>query len=133
MIRRPPRSTRTDTLFPYTTLFRSRRNAARFLAYLVDQGAISRPPEEPELDERLTAYCHWLATARALSPSGIEETDKEVKRWYAQICGDGKTCSTEALRSILLDQAPHRSRGSIDRTVSTLRSDRKSTRQNPRH
>src|SRR3546814_18220712 len=24
MLRRPPRSTRTDTLFPYTTLFRSR-------------------------------------------------------------------------------------------------------------
>src|SRR3546814_8206703 len=28
MIRRPPRSTRTDTLFPYTTLFRSRVVAA---------------------------------------------------------------------------------------------------------
>src|SRR3546814_3048063 len=27
MIRRPPRSTRTDTLFPYTTLFRSGRRA----------------------------------------------------------------------------------------------------------
>src|SRR3546814_18425379 len=27
MIRRPPRSTRTDTLFPYTTLFRSLANA----------------------------------------------------------------------------------------------------------
>src|SRR3546814_18819465 len=26
--RRPPRSTRTDTLFPYTTLFRSRLNTA---------------------------------------------------------------------------------------------------------
>src|SRR3546814_17787770 len=26
MIRRPPRSTRTDTLFPYTTLFRSRQS-----------------------------------------------------------------------------------------------------------
>src|SRR3546814_13763664 len=26
MIRRPPRSTRTDTLFPYTTLFRSDRH-----------------------------------------------------------------------------------------------------------
>src|SRR3546814_4297317 len=26
MIRRPPRSTRTDTLFPYTTLFRSYRD-----------------------------------------------------------------------------------------------------------
>src|SRR3546814_4813253 len=29
MIRRPPRSTRTDTLFPYTTLFRSRFGARR--------------------------------------------------------------------------------------------------------
>src|SRR3546814_10496101 len=28
MIRRPPRSTRTDTLFPYTTLFRSDRDAS---------------------------------------------------------------------------------------------------------
>src|SRR3546814_3118329 len=28
MIRRPPRSTRTDTLFPYTTLFRSLRKKA---------------------------------------------------------------------------------------------------------
>src|SRR3546814_5291218 len=29
MIRRPPRSTRTDTLFPYTTLFRSARRPLR--------------------------------------------------------------------------------------------------------
>src|SRR3546814_7077802 len=29
MIRRPPRPTRTDTLFPYTTLFRSRLGAQR--------------------------------------------------------------------------------------------------------
>src|SRR3546814_21121623 len=36
MIRRPPRSTRTDTLFPYTTLFRSRRFADR------DRGWMSR-------------------------------------------------------------------------------------------
>src|SRR3546814_20705683 len=28
MIRRPPRSTRTDTLFPYTTLFRSHEQSA---------------------------------------------------------------------------------------------------------
>src|SRR3546814_10960959 len=28
MIRRPPRSTRTDTLFPYTTLFRAQRRHA---------------------------------------------------------------------------------------------------------
>src|SRR3546814_10666610 len=29
MIRRPPRATRTDTLFPYTTLFRSNRGFVR--------------------------------------------------------------------------------------------------------
>src|SRR3546814_8501890 len=29
MIRRPPRSTRTDTLFPYTTLFRSKSGELR--------------------------------------------------------------------------------------------------------
>src|SRR3546814_3753432 len=29
MIRRPPRSTRTDTLFPYTTLFRSLTNVSK--------------------------------------------------------------------------------------------------------
>src|SRR3546814_5509448 len=31
MIRRPPRSTRTDTLFPYTTLFRSPHRPSRAL------------------------------------------------------------------------------------------------------
>src|SRR3546814_1874338 len=31
MIRRPPRSTRTDTLYPYTTLFRSADRACREL------------------------------------------------------------------------------------------------------
>src|SRR3546814_11414328 len=32
MRRRPPRSTRTDTLFPYTTLFRSDENGDRLVA-----------------------------------------------------------------------------------------------------
>src|SRR3546814_12988736 len=34
MIRRPPRSTRTDTLFPYTTLFRSKVRRSRLHAAL---------------------------------------------------------------------------------------------------
>src|SRR3546814_3870008 len=33
MIRRPPRSTRTDTLFPYTTLFRSQPSRRRLLRH----------------------------------------------------------------------------------------------------
>src|SRR3546814_19390793 len=36
MVRRPPRSTRTDTLFPYTTLFRSVGNKRAQLPYEID-------------------------------------------------------------------------------------------------
>src|SRR3546814_21030817 len=42
MIRRPPRSTRTDTLFPYTTLFRSYRSWARIFRFQRDQPRIGR-------------------------------------------------------------------------------------------
>src|SRR3546814_11202750 len=37
MIRRPPRSTRTDTLFPYTTLFRSDARAIVYIAFTSDR------------------------------------------------------------------------------------------------
>src|SRR3546814_8056193 len=51
MIRRPPRSTRTDTLFPYTTLFRSpaaqarqpgHRDAARLRLYAHREDRLTR-------------------------------------------------------------------------------------------
>src|SRR3546814_14264599 len=42
MIRRPPRSTRTDTLFPYTTLFRS------WVAELLRDLALRVPPNVGE-------------------------------------------------------------------------------------
>src|SRR3546814_13441795 len=38
MIRRPPRSTRTDTLFPYTTLFRSEMAGIEKKRLVVDPG-----------------------------------------------------------------------------------------------
>src|SRR3546814_1285233 len=41
MIRRPPRSTRTDTLFPYTTLFRSELLGLGPLEELLADGTIS--------------------------------------------------------------------------------------------
>src|SRR3546814_19401603 len=44
MIRRPPRSTRTGTLFPYTTLFRSVRLHA----------SVSRRAEAPILEDLIT-------------------------------------------------------------------------------
>src|SRR3546814_9598807 len=47
MIRRPPRSTRTDTLFPYTTLFRSLAQAANgYVTIDRDTGRFSLSPEQ---------------------------------------------------------------------------------------
>src|SRR3546814_2981543 len=43
MIRRPPRSTRTDTLFPYTTLFRSIAEPDDLAAILYTSGSTGRP------------------------------------------------------------------------------------------
>src|SRR3546814_5648731 len=40
MIRRPPRSTRTDTLFPYTTLFRSQAAQRQYLAIVDRRGRL---------------------------------------------------------------------------------------------
>src|SRR3546814_19413250 len=40
MIRRPPRSTRTDTLFPYTTLVRSFNAKQREVAQALDEGRV---------------------------------------------------------------------------------------------
>src|SRR3546814_8681045 len=47
MIRRPPRSTRTDTLFPYTTLFRSQSDPAKlpyWASISVDEARMRKGP-----------------------------------------------------------------------------------------
>lgn len=99
-----------------------RRHATKFVAYLVRRGVIAAIAAEPGLDERLTAYSHWLAVTRGFPPAGVKRSLREVTRWYGSVCGEGATCSAEALRSILLAQDPSRSKGAVDRTVSTLRS-----------
>src|SRR3546814_15139073 len=50
MLRRPPRSTRTDTLFPYTTLFRSEQ-PEQYADEHEGKGAAgeARPQERPEI------------------------------------------------------------------------------------
>src|SRR3546814_11696766 len=52
MIRRPPRSTLTDPLFPYTTLFRSRPLGAPLpiMVARIDSDAVARPCAETRLD-----------------------------------------------------------------------------------
>src|SRR3546814_14302504 len=60
MRRRPPISTRTDTLFPYTTLFRSRDGPdhafARHVAtQLVDESLLRQPVPGEQVQEQIAA------------------------------------------------------------------------------
>src|SRR3546814_3933802 len=53
MIRRPPRSTRTDTLFPYTTLFRSIGVGGLFVEDVVDIQLELEPFVDVEADAHI--------------------------------------------------------------------------------
>src|SRR3546814_13030612 len=57
MIRRPPRSTRTDTLFPYTTLFRSQRVQFLFLRQR------PFPPLAAKVQRSCQSESHWASFA----------------------------------------------------------------------
>src|SRR3546814_14113187 len=65
MIRRPPRSTRTDTLFPYTTLFRSE---TRTLS--IDDGAIiaHNIPINKGWNMQMTLAAEFYAGTRSKAP-----------------------------------------------------------------
>src|SRR3546814_12411451 len=70
MIRRPPRSTRTDTLFPYTTLFRSHRHL-RVELHLHRQyrgGGVDRGDRGVHQD-RAVLFPRTRVVAGALGPS----------------------------------------------------------------
>src|SRR3546814_14846428 len=86
MLRRPPRSTLTDTLFPYTTLFRS----DTFLLHrIVDEIEQHQPQHVVELGSGATS----LIVAKALSRNGggnLHSYDQhypfvvEMRNWLAQ-------------------------------------------------
>src|SRR3546814_12644958 len=67
MIRRPPRSTRTDTLFPYTTLFRSFRASEIGISDLGD-----------DADERRAVCNDLLLLVKILADLGEAKTAREV-------------------------------------------------------
>src|SRR3546814_14204388 len=64
MIRRPPRSTRTDTLFPYTTLFRSRRSA-RWARSPSAEGDRGRPARKGSRGPASVSPSVWPAPRRS--------------------------------------------------------------------
>src|SRR3546814_16646201 len=72
MILRPPISTRTDTLFPYTTLFRSAEEIAADpdLRAVLEANGITSPkdPRVAQAEERLTARRQTEVDRSALPP-----------------------------------------------------------------
>src|SRR3546814_2809747 len=84
MIRRPPRSTRTDTLFPYTTLFRS---ADEIGSGLFDQGQLPAlrhgKAAEAFLDEIAEIL---LRRSRPRSEEHTSELQSLMRISYAVFC-----------------------------------------------
>src|SRR3546814_5129496 len=82
MIRRPPRSTRTDTPFPYTTLFRSRRDSSERQRYPCrgHEGAAQDPGRGPcrprrgqhdAVEPRVSGLAHPLRPRRDLDAARL--------------------------------------------------------------
>src|SRR3546814_3915060 len=102
MIRRPPRSTRTDTLFPYTTLLRSfglpNRHGmnAFFLAMASGAGmtsAIMNPLHEEELTGIMAAdvLMNHDQDCRARSEEHTSELQSLMRISYAVFCFQNNT------------------------------------------
>src|SRR3546814_3174521 len=79
MIRRPPRSTRTDTLFPYTTLFRS---SVPGLGAGSDQGRLPQRlhhHELPDPAQRLQGEGLRLAPADGCHPGDLDTAGRHTR------------------------------------------------------
>src|SRR3546814_9314249 len=90
MIRRPPRSTRTDTLFPYTTLFRSpRRGRSLHVCFrgrwLPDGRHLARGLLAGRHTQAFQAYC-FLRRQRYRSEEHTSELQSLMRNSYAVFC-----------------------------------------------
>src|SRR3546814_9565310 len=93
MILRPPRSTRTDTLFPYTTLFRS--PARSRLASHTSRRTKNRFPCFRHPPQDIGPLCNWrsgsLDKRRGRSEEHTSELQSLMRKSYAVFCLKKKT------------------------------------------
>src|SRR3546814_13726474 len=85
MIRRPPRSTRTETLFPYTTLFRSMRMGEVVVRDLRDSRLHAGADGIALLARQVPAY--WAMLPLMVIPA----VRRAIERDVAGTCGDACT------------------------------------------
>src|SRR3546814_393490 len=79
MIRRPPRSTQTDTLFPYTTLFRSEHHQRRVIHRHADAGGIVL----------LRSFSH--STSLFPRENGGPESQTQHSRFWTPACAGARS------------------------------------------
>src|SRR3546814_20215646 len=84
MIRRPPRSTRTDTLFPYTTLFRSIGEVKPGAWYAMGFGGHGMGTTTPAGELVATAIAEGDWRYQLFAPFGLDWAGGAVGRLYAQ-------------------------------------------------
>src|SRR3546814_6301486 len=114
MIRRPPRSTRTDTLFPYTTLFRS---GIRTVADIV-----------------AASFLHGVVLVVAVVALAIPGLPRTVSIIHVVLFTAAVISSRAIMRGTISDLLPTRSRRRAQRTIFIYGAgDRKSTRRNSSH
>src|SRR3546814_6194518 len=87
MIRRPPRSTRTDTLFPYTTLFRSARQfGERLVALEIAMRARAARMHHTFGDTLMIEVRQFLAEDEIRSEEHTSELQSLMRISYAVFC-----------------------------------------------
>src|SRR3546814_1908063 len=89
MIRRPPRSTRTDTLFPYTTLFRSWASFSEPLSPSTSRsiGVTVISASSPLLTARPILVANWIESdCRLRSEEHTSELQSLMRNSYAVFC-----------------------------------------------
>src|SRR3546814_2255967 len=83
MIRRPPRSTRTDTLFPYTTLFRSinAQDLKRIVSNLIENARrYGRTPADDRAHIQLSARQEGSIIAIEVQDNGTGIAPTDIQR-----------------------------------------------------
>src|SRR3546814_4591531 len=108
MIRRPPRSTRTDTLFPYTTLFRSHRSPCMIAPRSTP--AAKRSWSQPTRSE-------WADVAR--SEEHTSELQSLMRISYAVFCLKKKKKNKNTNRYGIIDNVKKK----IQRNTSNTHTD----------
>src|SRR3546814_19756022 len=90
MIRRPPRTTRADTLFPYTTLFRSKLEASVWWGFVAPKD--TPRPIIDKLNKQINAALAKPDVQKKLTSMGVTVASGSPDDFGAFLPGQAATC-----------------------------------------